>query len=65
MVNFLYLLTLKKLGIPKEDLRLFNRNLVDFSGKQVNAKGYIELLTTFGLAPLLKTINIKYLVVNC
>ena len=30
----------------------------------MHVKGYIELLTTFETAPLLGTINVKYLVVN-
>jgi len=50
--------------LPKEDLKLFNGNLVSFSGEQVNVKGYTELLTTFGSALLLKTVCVKYLVVD-
>jgi len=59
------LTTLKKLGIPEEYLKPFTENLVGFSGEQVNVKGYIKLLTIFGLASLLKIVNVKYLVVHC
>lgn len=32
-IDLLYLSTLKKQGIPKEDLKPFNENLVSFSGE--------------------------------
>ena len=61
--DLLYLLTLKRMGIPEEGLKLFHRNLVVFSGEQVCVKGYIDLLTMFEMAPLIKTISIQYLVI--
>ena len=47
LTDLLYLSTLTKLRIPEKYLKSFKGNMVNFSGEQVNVKGYIELLTTF------------------
>ena len=62
--DLLYLPTLRKIGIPKKELRPFDRNLIGFFGEQVSIKGYIDLLTLFGIAPLVKTIHIRHLVID-
>jgi len=65
LANFLYLSTLKKIEIPEKKLRPFDENLIGFSGEQAGVRGYVELLTSFGTAPNVKTIHIRYLVIDC
>ena len=43
LANLLYLLTLRRMEIPKEGLKPFPGNLVNFLGEQVGVKGYIDL----------------------
>lgn len=64
-IDLLYLPTLRRMGIPERELRPFHRNLIGFSGRQVGIRGYIDLLTSFGTAPLVKTVATWYLVVDC
>jgi len=60
LADLLYLPTLKNMGIPEKELKLFDGNLIGFSEEQVGIRGYIDLLTSFRTAPLVKTIRIQY-----
>ena len=62
--DLLYLSTLRKMGTPEMDLKPFHGNLIGFSGEQLGVTGYIDLLTSFGTALLVKTISIRYLVID-
>ena len=46
------------MGIPKKELRPFDENLISFFREQVGVRDYVDLLTLFGTAPLIKTILI-------
>jgi len=50
--------------IPIEEMRLYDNNIVGFSGERVSTKGYMELYTTFGLEKMSKTMKIRYLVID-
>ena len=63
--DLMYLSTLKNMGILEGELRSFDGNLISFSGEQIGVRGYINLLTSFRTAPFVKTICIRYLVVDC
>ena len=65
LADLLYLSTLERMVIPEEDLKPFLRNLIGFFREQVGVRGYIDLLTPFGAPSFVKTISIRYLVVNC
>ena len=52
------------MGILEKDLGPFHGNLICFLGEQVGIRGYINLLTLLGTAPLAKAITIRYLVVD-
>lgn len=62
--DLLYLPTLRKMGILKKELKPFHGNLIGFFGEQVGVKGYVDLLTSFIMSPLIKTIDIRYLVID-
>ena len=38
--------------------------LLGFAGERVEARGYVDLMTTFGHGRLAKTLNIRYLIVD-
>ena len=50
--------------IPKSSLSLYNGDLVGFFGEHINVLGVIELETTFGTEQNIKTIDIRYLVID-
>ncbi|RDX72108.1 hypothetical protein CR513_48455, partial [Mucuna pruriens] len=41
----------KKLHVPQSEIRPHHEQLVGFSSEQVDTRGYVNLLTTFGDAP--------------
>ncbi|RDX75598.1 hypothetical protein CR513_44503, partial [Mucuna pruriens] len=61
--NIIYMSTFRCLQIPKIEIRLYHKQLVDFSREHVNILEYIDLLTTFGNSNALCTISIRYLIV--
>nr|KYP72760.1 hypothetical protein KK1_005361 [Cajanus cajan] len=50
--------------IPTDRLMPYVGTLVGFAGDQVTARGYADLETTFGQGDHMKTITVRYLVVN-
>lgn len=54
----------KKLQLPKEVLTLYNKPIFNFFGKRINTKGCIDFYTTFGEGDLMKTIRIRYLIID-
>ena len=50
--------------IPESSLNLYHGDLVGFSGERVNVLGVVELRTTFGAEPNIKTIGGQYLVID-
>nr|KYP44235.1 hypothetical protein KK1_034300 [Cajanus cajan] len=50
--------------IPNDRLIPYVGTLVGFAGDQVMARGYADLETTFGQGSQMKTVTIRYLVVN-
>ncbi|XP_052176607.1 uncharacterized protein LOC127790917 [Diospyros lotus] len=63
--DLLYLSTLRRMDILERKLRPFNESLITFSGEQVEVMGYIDLPTSFMMTPLVRTITIQFLVVDC
>lgn len=62
--DILYASTLQKMQIPESSLNPYNGDLVGFSRERVNVLGVIELRTTFGTKPNIKTIDVRYLVID-
>jgi len=52
------------LQIPPDQLKPFDDCLVNFTGDQVEIRGYVELRMTFSDEEATSTITIKYIVVN-
>ncbi|XP_020230413.1 uncharacterized protein LOC109811165 [Cajanus cajan] len=52
------------LEVPSDRLQSFDGVLVGFTGDEIEIRGYVELKTTFGTGTSMKTITVKYLVVN-
>lgn len=52
------------LGISKDLLQLFHGTLVGCSGEQIELREYLDLGTTFGEAPIVKTVRLTYMVVD-
>ena len=63
-IDILYAFTLRKMEIPEPCLSSYSGDLVGFFGEWVNVVGVTELRTTFGAEPNIKTIDIRYLVIN-
>ena len=38
--------------------------LLGFAGERIEARGYIDLMTTFGQGKLSRTLNVRYLIVD-
>lgn len=56
--DIIYYLTFKKLGIPKNSNHPYDNKHIGFSGEQVDTRGYVDLLTTFGTESLSQTISV-------
>jgi len=56
--------TFANLEISLDQLRPYDGCLVDFADDQVELQGYVELRTTFSNESAVKTIIVKYIVVN-
>ena len=63
-VDILYWKTFRKLQIPIEDLTPYDDPIYGFAGERVPTKGYVDLHTTFGEKKGVRTILIRYLVVE-
>ncbi|RDX93494.1 hypothetical protein CR513_24245, partial [Mucuna pruriens] len=63
-MNILYMSTFKQLRIPKFDIKPYHEQLIGFSDERVDTRGYVDLLTTFDDQNAMRTISIRYLVVN-
>jgi len=50
--------------IPEAQMVPYDDHVVGFSGKRVGTKDYIELYTTYGQEKNIKTIRIRYLVID-
>ncbi|XP_020224171.1 uncharacterized protein LOC109806206 [Cajanus cajan] len=62
--DILFWETFEGMKIPNDRLIPYAGTLVGFAGDQVIARGYADLETTFGQAARLKTVAVRYLVVN-
>jgi len=64
-MDILYWKNFKKMSIPKENIQLYEEQIVGFSGERVDNREYMDLYTSFGEEECLrKTIQIRYLLVN-
>ncbi|XP_027932808.1 uncharacterized protein LOC114188420 [Vigna unguiculata] len=63
-VDILYWKTFEKLQIPLEDLAPYDKSIYDFARERVPTRGYVDLHTTFRWGREIKTIPIRYLVVD-
>jgi len=62
--NVLFWEVFKKLDLPKEVIREHRGSLLGFAGELVEIIGYVDLRTTFEEGENLKTIVVKYIVVD-
>ena len=60
----LYASTLQKIQIPESSLSPYYGHLVGFSRERINVLGVTKLRTIFGTEPNIRTINVRYLVIN-
>ena len=63
-IDILYWKTFRKLQIPPEDLTPYDDPIYGFAGERVPTKGYVDLHKTFGEGQGVRTILIRYLVVD-
>jgi len=56
--------TFVNLQLSPDQLRPYDGCLVGFAGDQVEVRGYVELRTTFADENTIRTITIRYIVVN-
>ena len=63
-MDILYWKTFQKLQISPEDLTPYDDPIYGFAGERVPTKGYIDLDITFGEGRGVKTILVRYLVVD-
>jgi len=64
-VDVLYWRTFKKMGLEESEIIPLDEQIVGFSGKRVDVKGYIDLHTRFGEPGRgRRTIFVKYIVVD-
>jgi len=63
-MDILYWNTFKHMRIVEEEMKPYDHQVVGFSGKRVDTRGYIELYTTFDEGDASKTIKIWYLVID-
>nr|KYP44754.1 Retrovirus-related Pol polyprotein from transposon opus [Cajanus cajan] len=62
--DILFWETFEGMKIPNDRLIPYAGTLVGFVGDQVTARGYADLETTFGQGAQMKTVVVRYLVVN-
>jgi len=62
--DVMYWSTFLKLNVPEKDVRLYTEPLLGFAGQQVHARGYVDLLTTFGAGPVYRTLNVWYILIE-
>ncbi|KAJ1383904.1 hypothetical protein SESBI_42974 [Sesbania bispinosa] len=62
--DIMYWSTFMRLGLAQELLLPFSRAMIRFAGDSVEVKGYVDLLTSFGLRPNSKVVRVKSLLVN-
>nr|KYP43650.1 hypothetical protein KK1_034878 [Cajanus cajan] len=62
--DILFWETFEGMKIPNDRLIPYAGTLVGFAGDQVIARGYVDLETTFGQGAQMKTVVVRYLVVN-
>lgn len=63
-VNILYQKTFKKLQIQEQQIFPYVDEIVGFLRERVETRRYINLYTTFGERCFIKTISIRYLVLD-
>ncbi|WOL01179.1 hypothetical protein Cni_G09893 [Canna indica] len=64
LTDILLYSTFEKMQLTKASLTLCKGDLVGFPGERVNVRGAIWLRTMFDSQPKVKTIDVKYLVIN-
>ena len=63
-VDILFWECFQKLNLREEDIIPHREHVIGFSSVRVDTRGYIDLKTTFGSERVMKTIKIRYLVVD-
>jgi len=53
-----------KLNIPVSVVQSYVEPLLGFAGQRVQARGYVDLLTTFGAGQTYKTLVVRYILVD-
>ena len=63
-VDILFWETFHKLNLKEVDIIQLREQIIRFSGVRVDARGYIDLKTTFEMGNVTKSIKTRYLVVD-
>ena len=62
--DILYLKTFQRLEVSSDTVHPHASPLLDFASGRVEAKGYMNLMTTFGQGKLSRSFTIRYLLVD-
>ena len=60
----LYYSTFFKLNVPETAIQSYTEPLLGFVGRRVHARGFVNLLTTFGVGKAYRTITVRYILVD-
>jgi len=62
--DVLYWLTFLKLDVPESAIQAYSKPLLSFAGQKVLSRGFIDLLTTFGIGQSYRTLTVRYILVD-
>ena len=63
-MDILYNATVARIGIKKSDLRLHDKSLINFLGKQMPMKGLVEIRVTHGTWLIVIDMDVNFLVMD-
>lgn len=62
--DVLYWSTFQKLNVLESTIQSYIKPLLGFACQRVNARGFVDLLTTFGVRQSYKTLTVRYILVE-
>jgi len=63
-IDMLYWLTFLKLNVPESAIQAYSEPLLSFAGQKVRSRGFVDLLTTFGIGQSYRTLMVRYILVD-
>jgi len=63
-IDILYWLTFLKLNVPESAIQAYSEPLLSFAGQKVRSRGFVDLLTTFGIGQSYRTLMVRYILVD-